>query len=91
MTELTRGKASVGKLLKPGEYLTLQDKANWLAFKCVSCGKLTNLSKAFHHVEYDGTVTPNVTCPHKKPEGFPCTASGPIVLADWVPEAKGNA
>lgn len=74
------------KSINPGEYIVAPKGDTWSNFKCPACGNITALAKKHHDVYYDGSVKPNVHCPHK-----PCNFNGAVLLEGWIPEAKGNA
>ena len=79
------------KKLRPGEYIQYKHTDVWALFKCPQCGFVTSLSRKNHAVYYDGTVTPNVSCPHKLSAGAKCEFSQDLTLDNWLPEAKGTA
>jgi C4-type Zn-finger protein len=70
--------------LNQGEYIQAkgEDLCN---YKCPKCGNLAKISKQNHQVDYFGTLTPAVMCPHM------CNFNDRIQLDEWVPEAKGSA
>lgn len=76
--------------LAPGEYVPLSSKSDygtlaWVGWCCPRCHEPLLLLRANHTVDYDGVVTPNVSCPED------CEFAASMVLADWVPEPRGWA
>ncbi len=89
--ELKRAHTGNASLLRPGEYMAVLNSETWTVYKCPECGYITSLAKLFHVVNYNGEVSPHVSCPHKMPNGEQCKFTGVVRLANWVPEAKGSA
>ncbi len=77
--------------LSPGEYVSLPRAAEygdmaWAGWCCPSCHEPLLLLRAVHDVDYDGVVSPNVSCPEQG-----CDFAGRMLLGDWVPEPRGHA
>lgn len=77
--------------LPPGQYVPYMRNRGygstaWLGWRCPGCHRTLLLLRSVHTVDFEGVVTPRVGCPEQG-----CGLVGHVQLADWVPEARGNA
>lgn len=74
--------------LDPGEYRVLSSRAgeSKVMWRCPACKKLLSLVRENHTVRYDGTINPQVRCPHQG-----CAFNDWVYLEGWIPKSEGAA
>ena len=74
--------------LEPGEYRAprTRDGTPRIMWRCPGCKRILGIVKQNHDVKFDGTIYPQVSCPHRN-----CNFNEWLYLEGWIPKSEGAA